>query len=112
MIRTKRLKRHKMIRKTVAGSTQRPRLSVYRGNRNLYVQIIDDSSGKTLYGVSSKVQESKLVGQERAKKVAELVAEFSKKNNITSFVFDRGGFTYHGQVKTIADSLRSAGFKI
>jgi large subunit ribosomal protein L18 len=101
-----------MLRHTVIGTAKRPRLNVYRGNRNIFVQLIDDSDGKTLLGVSSLKIGPGLSGRERAKKVAEMVAKEAEAKKISSVVFDRGGFKYHGQIKEIADTLRSAGFKI
>lgn len=112
MIRTKRIQRHQKIRHTVAGTAERPRLSVYRGNRNLFVQLIDDTHGTTLFGVSSSTLTGKLAGRERAKRIAEQIIVFGREKGLSSFVFDRGGFHYHGQVKEIAEAVRTAGFQI
>ncbi len=104
-----RQKRHTSIRSKVSGTAERPRLSVYRGLRHLYVQLIDDTTGTTLAGLSSKNLSTKGTGTERAKALGAALAEKAKEKNITTLVFDRGGFRYHGQVKALADSLRDAG---
>lgn len=102
------------IRKKVAGTPEKPRLSVYRSNTDIYVQLIDDVNGKTIVSASSKdndikaqkgnkVAISKLVGTAIARKAAEL--------GITAVVFDRGGYLYHGRVKSVADGAREGGLQ-
>ena len=109
---SRRLRLRKGIRRKLKGTNESPRLSVYRSNRSIYVQAIDDISGKTLASSSSfelglkgnaKVDDCKEVG----KKIAEKVI----KAGITSVVFDRGGYKYHGKVKALADGAREGGLK-
>lgn len=111
-----RKKRQFRIRKKVSGTAERPRLNVFKSNRYFYAQIIDDTTGNTLVAASSLEKELKGVCQARcnaetAKKVGELIAERAKKNGLTSVVFDRGGYIYHGKVKAFADAAREAGLK-
>ena len=90
------------LRKTISGSTQVPRLSVYRSNSEIYAQLIDDKGGKTLLAVGSvdkSVQSSKVNKIEKAKLVGKLIAEKAVATGITSVVFDRNGFLYHGRIK-------------
>ena len=106
----------KRIRKNVAGSPEKPRLSVFRSNTDIYVQIIDDIAGKTLVSVSSKTKElaDKVKGInkiEQAKLVGKLAAEKSLEKGISTIVFDRGGYLYHGRVKSLADAAREGGLK-
>ena len=102
------------IRKKVAGTTQRPRLSVFRSNTDIYAQIIDDVNGKTIAAASSKdkdivaqkgtkSEKSKLVGAAIARKAVEL--------GVTAVTFDRGGYLYHGRVKSVADGAREGGLQ-
>lgn len=106
-----RQKRHLRIRKTLVGTPERPRLSVYRSNKALYVQLVDDVNGNTL--VSARSQELNLKGNNlvTAEKLGELIAKKAIDANITEVVFDRGGYLYHGRVKALADSARKAGLK-
>ncbi len=103
------------IRKHVSGSTERPRLSVFRSNKQIYVQLIDDIQNKTLVAVSSlakEVADKKDVNKiEQAKLVGKLAAEKSKEAGITEVVFDRNGYLYHGRIKALADAAREAGLK-
>jgi large subunit ribosomal protein L18 len=106
----------KRIRKDVSGSAEKPRLSVFRSNKEIYVQIIDDVAGKTLLSVSSKSKE--LADQvkglnkiEQAKVVGKLAAVKSLEKGIDTIVFDRGGYLYHGRVKSLADAAREGGLK-
>lgn len=104
---------HARIRKTLSGTPQRPRLAVYFSNTNVYAQLIDDVAGKTLVSASTK---EKGFGEGRANvanavKVGQAVAERALAANITAVVFDRGGFTYHGKVKALADAAREKGLK-
>jgi large subunit ribosomal protein L18 len=102
------------IRKRVKGSTQEPRLSVYRSNSEIYAQLIDDKGGKTIMAVGSNdksVQSSKVTKIEKAKMVGKLIAEKAVASGITSVVFDRNGFLYHGRIKSLADGAREGGLK-
>ena len=114
---TKALRREKIkfrVRKKVAGTTGRPRLSVFRSNSDIYAQLIDDSAGKTLASASSrdkdivaqkgtKVEKSKLVGAAIARKASDL--------GLADVIFDRGGYLYHGRVKAVAEGAREGGLK-
>jgi large subunit ribosomal protein L18 len=108
--------RHKRVRKKVQGDEQRPRLSVYRSNKHFHVQLIDDTSGKTLVGVSTldasiKGKVKNMASRDGAKLIGNLVAEKAKEKSIEKVVFDRGGLSYHGAIKELADALRGAGLK-
>ena len=98
-----------VIRKKISGTSERPRLAVFRSNKYIYAQLIDDIDGNTLAQASS----NKLEGTktEQANLVGKLIAENAKKVGISSVVFDRGGFLYHGRVKALAESARAAGLK-
>ncbi|MBM4407513.1 MAG: 50S ribosomal protein L18 [Chloroflexi bacterium] len=107
-----REKRHQRIRLDLAGTSDRPRLAVFRSNRHIYAQVIDDSSGRTLAAASTG--ESELRGgtqtkTEEARVVGRLVAERAKSAGVERVVFDRAGFRYHGRVKSLADAAREAG---
>ena len=106
-----RLYRHKRVRAKISGTTERPRLCVYRSNDNIYAQVIDDAVGKTLVAASSTEKEFSNEGGnvEAAGKVGKLIAERALANNITTVVFDRGGYIYHGRVKALAEAAREAG---
>ncbi len=100
------------IRKKIKGTPERPRLSVFRSNKEIYAQIIDDTSGKTLVAASSREKSFKnFKGTKTEKSIAvgKLIAEKAKQNGINSVVFDRNGFLYHGRVKSLADAAREAG---
>jgi large subunit ribosomal protein L18 len=109
-----RLHRHQRVRKTVQGSSERPRLNVYRSLAEIYAQVIDDQVGHTLVSASSVDHElrPKLAGlkkSEQARLVGEAVAERAKEKGISVVVFDRGGFRYMGRVKALADGARKGG---
>jgi large subunit ribosomal protein L18 len=104
-----RQKRKKSIRKTLSGTVERPRLSVFRSNKNMSAQIIDDTIGKTLVGLSSRTLKTKGTKSTIAAEFGKVFAEEAKKKNITKVVFDRAGFKYHGRVKAFADSAREGG---
>jgi large subunit ribosomal protein L18 len=109
-IKDKRQKVKHRIRKTVIGSAERPRLSVFRSNTQMYCQLIDDSAGKTICAASTKDKSiGKASKSEQAKQVGELIASKAKLNNISAVVFDRGGFLYHGRVKQLAEGAREGG---
>lgn len=104
------------IRKTVSGTAERPRMAIYRSNKSIYVQFIDDVAGVTLAAVSSRdkllVETVKgLSGIEVAKHVGKLAAERATAKGITTVSFDRGGYLYHGKVKSLADAAREGGLK-
>jgi large subunit ribosomal protein L18 len=105
---------HERIRKKVLGTSERPRLNVYRSLNHIYVQVIDDLEGKTLVSASSAEgkKESRTGGNlAAAKNVGKTIAERAKAKGIDKVVFDRGGYIYHGRVKALADSAREAGLK-
>lgn len=112
-----RQRRHERVRKTVSGTSVRPRLNVFRSLSHIYAQVIDDTTGHTLVSASSLEKEiSSLNGSEttkttRAVAVGKLVAERALAAGITEVVFDRGGYKYHGRVKALADASREAGLK-
>ena len=108
-----RVIRHKRVRAKISGTAERPRLCVYRSSNNIQAQIIDDVTGATLVSASSYEADLKAVGGniEGAKKIGELVAKRAIENGITEVVFDRGGYLYHGRVKSLADAAREAGLK-
>jgi large subunit ribosomal protein L18 len=99
------------IRKKINGTAERPRLTVYRSNRDIYAQLIDDERGITITGASSKAA-GDTAGKtpvEKAKAVGIALAEIAKKENITAVVFDRNGYLYHGRVKALAEGAREGG---
>ena len=109
-----RLKRKKRIRKTLSGSPQRPRLTVFRSDKHIYAQIIDDTVGSTLVTASTLSPEYKELDPTKgkvnaAKRVGELVAHKAIDKGITKVVFDRNGYIYHGRVQALADAARKAG---
>lgn len=106
----KRQKVKYRIRKTIVGSAERPRLSVFRSNTSIYCQLIDDSTGSTICAASSKDKSvGKATKKEQAKKVGNIIASKAKMNNISNVIFDRNGFLYHGRVKELADGAREGG---
>lgn len=104
----RRIKIKFRIRKNVNGTSERPRLSVFRSNKQIYGQVIDDLTGKTLASASSKGLES-MPKKEQAAKVGELMAANALAAGVTSVVFDRNGYLYHGRVKEFADAARKGG---
>jgi large subunit ribosomal protein L18 len=103
------------IRKNISGTAERPRMSIFRSNKGIYVQIIDDLAGKTLLAVSSRVKEisekNDINKTEQAKLVGKLAAEKALEKGITTVIFDRNGYLYHGRVKSLADAAREGGLK-
>lgn len=102
------------IRKIISGTPERPRLTVFRSNQQIYAQIIDDLAGKTLANASSRVKEiaaAKANKTEQAKLVGKLLAERATQAGIQSVVFDRNGYLYHGRVKALAEAAREGGLK-
>lgn len=106
-------RRHARVRKVLRGTPARPRLAVYRSNRYIYAQVIDDLEGRTVAAASS--QEPGLRGErlnvDTAAKVGTMVADRAKEAGITTVVFDRGGYRYHGRLKALADAARDAGLE-
>lgn len=114
-VRELRVKRHQRVRQKIEGTPDKPRLSVFRSNRHLYAQLIDDRTGVTL--VAASTMEPAIRGKERgssvgaAKQVGTLVAERAIEKGLNAVVFDRGGFRFHGKVKALADAAREKGLK-
>jgi large subunit ribosomal protein L18 len=108
-----RVRRHNRVRKHVRGEAERPRLAVFRSNKHIVAQVIDDRAGRTLAAASSLEADLRSGGgnKESAKKVGALVAERAKAAGISKVVFDRGGFLYHGRVAALADAAREAGLE-
>ena len=108
-----RLKRHIRVRAKISGTAERPRLSVFRSESNIYAQIIDDVAGNTLVAASSveKGFEGNGGNIEAAKKVGAMIAERALQKGIEEIVFDRGGYVYHGRVQALAEGAREAGLK-
>ena len=115
-----RVRRHRRVRKRVTGTADRPRLAVFRSNRHMVAQVIDDESGRTLAAASSVEKELRSVNagntgntgnKEGAAAVGRLVAERAKAAGVSRVVFDRGGFRYHGRVAALADAARDAGLR-
>ena len=120
----RRIKIKYRVRNKISGTTECPRMSVFRSNKQIYVQIIDDLSGKTLAAASSlgmtekmpKKEQAAKVGEliakkEQAAKVGEMIAKKAQEAGITTVVFDRNGYLYHGRVKEVADAARNGGLK-
>lgn len=107
----RRIKIKYRVRNKISGTTGRPRLSVFRSNKQIYVQIVDDLSGKTLAAASSLGMEGKMPKKEQATKVGEIIAKKAQEAGITTVVFDRNGYLYHGRVKEVADAARNGGLK-
>ena len=109
-----RQKKHKSIRSKIVGTAERPRLSVYRSLQNIFVQIIDDTTGNTLVSASTIEKGAKIENGsniEAAKKVGEAIAKKALDKGIDTVVFDRSGYVYTGRVKALADAAREAGLK-
>lgn len=108
-----RVKRHRRIRKKVTGTAERPRLAVFRSNKHVYAQIIDDVSGRTLASASSvdPTLRSDSNSVESAGKVGSLIAQRAVDAGVSSVVFDRGGFKFHGKIKALADGAREKGLQ-
>ncbi|MCR5230106.1 MAG: 50S ribosomal protein L18 [Solobacterium sp.] len=107
-----RLRRHKRVRRVVSGTPDCPRLNVFRSNKGIYAQVIDDTTGKTLVSSSTLILKLENGGNiEAAKKVGEDIAKKCLAANIESVRFDRGGYVYHGRVQALADAAREAGLK-
>ncbi len=110
-----RIRRHRRVRKKVHGTAARPRLAVYRSNKHISVQLIDDDAGLTIAAASTVEADQRTAGNggtvAAAARVGELVAERAKAAGVTQVVFDRGGYAYHGRVAAIAEAARNAGLE-
>ncbi len=115
--RQKRLMRHKRVRARIMGTAQRPRLSVFRSNKHIFLQLIDDEKNKTLVSMSDilpkagKKTRTKTAKTKSAFEAGKDLAELAKKKKITSVIFDRGGYAYHGRIKAAAEGAREGGLK-
>jgi large subunit ribosomal protein L18 len=106
----RRLRRRRRVRAKVTGSAERPRISVFRSNRGISAQLIDDTRGHTLAAVNwTEADVRDLRGAEQAKRVGELLAQRAKAAGVETAIFDRGGYRYHGRVKALAEGAREAG---
>jgi large subunit ribosomal protein L18 len=107
-----RLRRRRRVRAKIRGTAERPRLSVFRSNRGMFAQLIDDTSGKTVAAVNWIEPElRRLSAAEQAKKSGELLAQRAKEAGVSTCVFDRGGYRYHGRVRALADGAREGGLE-
>ena len=108
-----RTRRHIRVRRKISGTAERPRLCVFRSNKNIYVQIIDDVAGNTIVQASTLDKEikTKYTNKEAAKEVGALIAKRAADKKIETVVFDRGGYIYHGIVKELAEAAREGGLK-
>ena len=110
-----RLRRHRRVRKKITGTAERPRLAVFRSNKHITIQVIDDLAGHTIASASSVEPDLRKQGSgstvDAAKRVGALAAERAKKAGVTKVVYDRGGFLYHGRVAAAADAAREAGLE-
>jgi large subunit ribosomal protein L18 len=109
----RRLRRRRRVRAKISGTAQRPRLSVYRSNRGLFAQLIDDREGRTLAAVNwTEPELRELKPAEQAARAGQLLAERAKAAGIENCVFDRGGYRYHGRVKALAEGVREGGLTL
>jgi large subunit ribosomal protein L18 len=110
-----RIRRHRRVRKKIHGTAERPRLAVYRSNKHLSVQVIDDDAGRTLAAASTLEADQRSTGSgssvEAATRVGTLIAERAKAAGVEQVVFDRGGFGYHGRIAAVAQAARDAGLE-
>jgi large subunit ribosomal protein L18 len=107
--RAARARRHRRIRVTLSGTTQRPRLNVFRSLQHIYAQVIDDTTGTTLASASTLGADVNGTKSDRARAVGTAIAERAKEKGVSTVVFDRGGYKYHGRIKALADAAREAG---
>ena len=107
-----RQRRHRTVRKKVVGTPERPRLAVYRSNKHIYAQVIDDFSGRTLAAASSRQAAGNGDRTAQARAVGEQLAARAKEAGVTQVTFDRGGFKYHGRVRAVADGAREGGLQL
>jgi len=109
--KTKQITRHKRVRAKIIGTKKRPRLSVFRSNTGMYLQLIDDSTNKTLISAHSREITEKETKTVVSLELGKLIAKKAKNKKISQVVFDRGGYKYHGRVKAVADGAREGGLK-
>jgi large subunit ribosomal protein L18 len=110
---TRRLRRRRRVRAKISGTAERPRISVFRSNRGISAQLIDDVAGRTLAAVNwTEAELRPLAPGARATRAGELLAQRAKEAGISTAVFDRGGYRYHGQVKALAEGAREAGLSV
>ena len=107
--REARLRRHRRVRGKVEGTAERPRLAVFRSNRGIFAQLVDDSTGRTIAGASWVTVKTDGSKTDQAREVGKALAAAAKDAGIESVVFDRGGYLYHGRVKALADGARAGG---
>jgi large subunit ribosomal protein L18 len=108
----RRLKRRRRVRAKIRGSAERPRISVFRSNRGLFVQLVDDDDGRTLASVNWTEPELRNLGRmEQAKRTGELLAQRASAAGVEQAVFDRGGYQYHGRVRALAEGAREGGLR-
>jgi large subunit ribosomal protein L18 len=111
-VRQRRARRHKRVRKQIFGTAERPRLVVFRSNRGIAAQLVDDTAGRTVAAASwLNVRSGKGTKSDQAAAVGKLLAQNAKKAGVTRAVFDRGGYLYHGRVKALADAAREGGLE-
>jgi large subunit ribosomal protein L18 len=108
---TRRIRIKRSVRSKISGTSERPRLTVFRSNKQIYAQVIDDTTGKTLAAASSLKITEKVTKKEIATKVGQAIAQSAHEAGIQSVVFDRNGYLYHGRVKELADAARNGGLK-
>ncbi|MBV9836937.1 MAG: 50S ribosomal protein L18 [Solirubrobacterales bacterium] len=109
----RRLRRRRRVRAKVQGTAQRPRISVFRSNRGIFAQLVDDEAGRTLAAASwTEPELRKLAPMDQAKRVGELIAQRGQQAGVQRAVFDRGGYKYHGRVRALADGAREAGLSL
>ena len=106
-----RLKIKRSVRSKISGTAERPRLTVFRSNKQIYAQVIDDTTGRTLAAASSLKIEDKAPKKEIAAKVGEQIAKSAQEAGVQAVVFDRNGYLYHGRIKELADAARNGGLK-
>jgi len=107
----KRQKIKRRVRRNIFGTAERPRLSVYRSNKEIYAQLVDDNAGVTIASASSREKVEGATKTEKANSVGKLIAEKAKAKGVETIVFDRNGFVYHGRIKALADGAREGGLK-
>ena len=112
--REARGRRHRRVRKRITGAADRPRLAVYRSNRHIYAQLVDDAAGRTLAAASSLDPDARGEGDKKAaaKRVGQLIARRAKEAGLERAVLDRGGRLYHGRVRSVAEAAREGGLRI
>jgi large subunit ribosomal protein L18 len=108
---TRRIRIKRSVRSKISGTSERPRLTVFRSNKQIYAQVIDDTTGRTLAAASSLKITEKVAKKEIATKVGQAIAQNAREAGVQSVVFDRNGYLYHGRVKELADAARNSGLK-